>query len=172
MSFAPDYIEPRLAWRIWKAEEREGFVYLGSLFHQSLWPVQEPLVAQCNGWRAPWRRRRSQRHSAPKWSCQCGIYASSLRHLDRHYLRTRIPREGITILGRVSLWGEVVECEWGWRASHAYPERLFVPQPPRDAALAEWIAKSLEGYGVPVEIVEATSSRALIAELGASYALA
>jgi len=72
----------------------------------------------------------------------------------------------------VSLWGEVVECEWGWRASHAYPERLFVPQPPRDAALAEWIAKSLEGYGVPVEIVEATSSRGLIAELGASYALA
>jgi hypothetical protein len=30
------------------------------------------------------------------------------------------------VLGTVALWGRVVELEHGWRASHAYPLRLFV----------------------------------------------
>jgi hypothetical protein len=30
------------------------------------------------------------------------------------------------VAGRVRLWGTVVECERGWRASHAYPSRLLV----------------------------------------------
>jgi hypothetical protein len=29
-------------------------------------------------------------------------------------------------LGRVSLWGSVIECERGWRASYAYPAALYV----------------------------------------------
>jgi len=172
VTFAPDYIEPQLAWRVWSVDDRKDLVCLGSLFHESFWPVNEPLVAQCRSWRVPWRRRAAQRHPAPWWRCQCGIHGSPLRHLDRHYLRARLPRERIAVLGRVSLWGQVVECEWGWRASHAYPERLVVPQPPGDAVRAAHIAKSLEGYGVPVEIVEATTWKALIAELRASYALA
>ena len=31
------------------------------------------------------------------------------------------------VLGRVSLWGDVVECAWGWRASFAYPAQIYVP---------------------------------------------
>src|SRR5204862_488512 len=46
------------------------------------------------------------------------------------------------ILGEVVLWGHVVETEAGWRASHAYPARLYVPD-------AE-IAAALAAYSVPV----------------------
>jgi N-formylglutamate amidohydrolase len=30
-------------------------------------------------------------------------------------------------MGTVSLWGTVIEGELGYRASHAYPHRLYVP---------------------------------------------
>lgn len=61
------------------------------------------------------------------------------------------------VIGRVSLWGSVVECEHGWRASHAYPERLYVPslhEERETACDASEIARDLTTYGVPVEPLE------------------
>ena len=46
------------------------------------------------------------------------------------------------ILGEVSLWGHVLETEGGWRASHAYPCGLFVPDLD--------IAAELAVYGVAI----------------------
>jgi hypothetical protein len=73
------------------------------------------------------------------------------------------------VIGTVSLWGTVVEGERGWRASHAYPRRIYVPVPSRRAWLnpvgglrrpalppAE-IAYALAEYGVTVELVECSS---------------
>ena len=31
------------------------------------------------------------------------------------------------------LWGTVVECKLGWRASHAYPERIYVRSGAQDS---------------------------------------
>jgi hypothetical protein len=56
------------------------------------------------------------------------------------------------VAGRVLLWGTVVECEHGWRASHAYPDRIYV-QRGADSPLLDRIgvAGGLASYGVPVE---------------------
>ena len=55
-------------------------------------------------------------------------------------------------LGRVSLWGLVVECERGWRASHAYPERILLPVRPGAGAAEELdaLTAALSVYGMPV----------------------
>jgi hypothetical protein len=61
------------------------------------------------------------------------------------------------IIGRVSLWGSVVECQDGWRASRAYPERLYVPSLLEGHELAHGakkIALELAAYGVPIEPLE------------------
>jgi len=55
----------------------------------------------------------------------------------------------------VLLWGTVVECKLGWRASHAYPERIYVRSGAQDSPLLEGekLAWALTAYGVPVELV-------------------
>jgi hypothetical protein len=71
------------------------------------------------------------------------------------------------VVGRVSLWGRVVEAEAGWRASHGYPAALFVPRATQSRRRAratvpvERIARELRDYGVPVELVNASTSRQL-----------
>jgi hypothetical protein len=56
------------------------------------------------------------------------------------------------VLGEVALWGNVVECTQGWRASHAYPRRLFVVADGRRPKAARLMA-GLERYGVPVDVI-------------------
>jgi hypothetical protein len=73
------------------------------------------------------------------------------------------------VIGRVSLWGRVVECERGWRAACAYPARLYLPLGRHGrlsflsgpAADAERLALALRIYGVPVELVACASVREL-----------
>jgi hypothetical protein len=158
-SSAPDYIEPVVGWRAWLVSEVEGMPRLdGVVFHRP-WEPGRPLVAECLQFRGrplrPWRRRAPD-HGAPGLECRCGIYAATeagqaLRYARPGWLPEPVRRRTLLrVFGRVSLWGRVVECEQGWRASHAYPQRLLVPA--RGAA-SEEIAGALEVYGVPVELV-------------------
>jgi hypothetical protein len=62
-----------------------------------------------------------------------------------------LPPGSLFVIGTVSLWGDVVECERGWRAAFAYPSRLFVPLGFPGAAEQ---AVGLADYGVPVELVD------------------
>jgi hypothetical protein len=66
---------------------------------------------------------------APQSYCQCGLYASTSVKAAASFVRGRgSPPEAIgAVIGRVFLWGSVVECERGWRAARAYPARLYVP---------------------------------------------
>lgn len=59
------------------------------------------------------------------------------------------------MLGRVALWGTVVECERGFRASSAYPVALYVPVGRGSNALrrALDLAAGLRRYRVPVELL-------------------
>ena len=62
------------------------------------------------------------------------------------------------MVGRVSLWGTVVECERGFRASHAYPSRIYVPHEDErrgEHLGSEELSLRLAAYGVPVEPLEA-----------------
>ena len=71
------------------------------------------------------------------------------------------------MIGTVSLWGDVLECERGWRAALAYPSHLFVPLGLSGAAER---AVGLRDYGVPVDLLEtSTIAEALddVAELAA-----
>jgi hypothetical protein len=142
---APDYAEPLVGWRVWVAVGVAEGVRLRSVVQKTLWPPGRALAAEC-------RRRRLLRrstHDAPSLSCHCGIYATQLEELEP--LLVDAPWEsGVRVLGEVSLWGDVVECERGWRASRAYPARLYVPA--ADGKLTQrLVVDALAAYGVPVE---------------------
>jgi hypothetical protein len=72
------------------------------------WPVQEPARATCG-------RRRHAR--VPDPACTCGLHAATSMNALRH---ARDP----AVLGRVALWGHVIEHERGFRGELGYPQRL------------------------------------------------
>ncbi len=154
-ALAPDYFEPFEAWRVWRIL-REGEDYaLASVVKRTVWPVRKPLVAECLK-ALPflaWLRRR-QPHGAPEPCCECGIYAASLDCV-RRYLADSLPEAQTRVIGRVALWGSVIECERGYRATYAYPRALYVPLPLRGGARAAAgeVASGLGRYGVPVDLL-------------------
>lgn len=158
----PDYVEPVEAWRVWRVGMREGRVVLQSLFAGAVWEPAVPFLASCSAghrsrW-APWRKKPNE-HSAPELECRCGIYgvqsvAAARSYLERPPLLCRDDR----VIGRVALWGSVVESSSGWRASHGYPLELFVPAAvaahgPRRRGYTDEIMVALEEYRVPVDAV-------------------
>lgn len=164
---APDGIEPRIGWRVWNAVEDDGALRLGSLVYETIWPPALRFEARCRRPLAllPWAR--PPLHEPPNVDCCCGIYAVARADVAVHYLTARAEhgsRSSPRVLGRVSLWGRIVECDGGWRAAFGYPEHLYVPHrsrlagllPARPSGLA--IARELEAYGVPVEVVEGIDS--------------
>lgn len=137
---APDAIEPIRCFRSWKVGSRttyEGWPIigwhsehtrqeripdgmLGSYAVNCLWPTDEPLQAECL---KMYPAQLSQTcEVSPGSTCWCGIYGHrSLNHIETRY-------SGAAVLtGVVALWGEVEECERGWRASRARPIALAVP---------------------------------------------
>jgi hypothetical protein len=46
---------------------------------------------------------------------------------DRIRTQAILGYDVVMAVGLVALWGEVVECEWGWRAQFAYPRSLYLP---------------------------------------------
>jgi len=146
----PDYAEPLLAWRLWEIEAVDGAPRLRSLYRLCFWPVGQPLEARCHAHR--FRLRPRSRHAAPSAMCTCGIYAVRFERIPKLSLDGGLQRGRSLVIGSVSLWGDVVECERGWRAALAYPTGLFVPRVCRDA---EETAAGLEDYNVPVELIDA-----------------
>lgn len=120
-------------------------------------------MASCTGGnrsrRARWRTKPTV-HAAPELGCRCGIYGGAVGRG-----RALVPRETALahprrlLIGRVALWGDVVEGPLGWRASHAYPIELFVPASVaaqtgyRRRGYVDETMLALEEYGVPVDLV-------------------
>ncbi len=109
----PDYAEPVEAWRVWRVSTRNGRVVLQSLFAGTVWEPAVALVASCTGghrslW-APWRKKPND-HPAPELDCRCGIYGVQSVAAARSYLETPplLCRDD-RVIGRVALWGDVVE---------------------------------------------------------------
>jgi hypothetical protein len=158
---APDYTDPVVGWRIWRVVRCRGQYLLGSLFNRVAWFPETALEAQCFQ-----SIIRSRAHRSPDLRCHCGIYAAQRDTIDAGLLSQRSLRP--LVIGRVNLWGDVLEAEYGWRASRGYPERIFVPRigaPPKDEDYR--IAEGLEAYGVPVSIVSVDSAGALLPTLSA-----
>jgi hypothetical protein len=161
---APDYAEAIEAWRVWFVIEEDEGVRLRSVVMGTIWEPGVPLSARClkTSNRLIQRLRRDADHLAPGVRCECGIYGTQLENLEP-YLRDE--RFGAHTLGRafgkVSLWGQVIECERGWRGASAYPSRIYVPVRGRANVDAAEIALELAVYRVPVELVPQSPFRAL-----------
>jgi hypothetical protein len=154
---SPDFPEPFVGWRVWLlSREPEGF-RLKSLVHRVIWEPGDPLMASCLRRRSylSWVRE-SARHEAPDEGCECGVYATQAEMLSEYLCLGPVDRPLACAFGRVSLWGQVLECERGWRASVAYPRHIYLPAQPlaRHGQAPTQIALDLTEYGVPVELVE------------------
>jgi hypothetical protein len=152
----PDYVEPIEAWRAWRVVAHAGGFALASVVKPTVWPAGEPLVAEClRG--APlgtWlRRRRRPAPPVPDPPCECGIYAAGLDVVGS-YLNEALPPAAVArAIGRVALWGTVIECERGYRASHAYPRLVYLPVDSYLHGRYSWdeVIAGLGVYGVRVE---------------------
>lgn len=164
MSVAPDYFDPIVGWRAWLVvQEGDGF-RLRSMIYDAVWSPRNELVARClhRTFSFPWRRRAG--HIPPARGCRCGIYAALEPEEAASYLEGRSWADAFgvhRVIGTVSLWGRVVECARGWRASRAYPKTIYVPTTRAPywlrANRAAEVADGLTDYGVPVELVDAAS---------------
>jgi hypothetical protein len=177
---APDYVQPITGWRTWLVADVDGKPRLASVFYYALWPVRRELVSECLARRSRSRllnrRADDEGHSTPGERCACGIYAArelrtALGYLHSSGLRDVREVEGRAVLhrvlGRVVLWGRLVECEAGWRGAFAYPQCLYLPERTRrgdPVRRLEDVALSLTEYGVPVQILDGAGSEEEITE--------
>jgi hypothetical protein len=183
---APDYAAAFVGWRSWLVVLVEGEFRLCSPVYAMVWPPRAEARAFCRGWGKRGSRPRPAEHRAPSERCRCGIYASvspapAAQLLAHVYVPDLAYPVEQPVLGRVSLWGHVVECEHGWRAACAYPAALYVPvlgaQTPSapgrrrltrlldrldawtETPHPERVARALERYGVPVELIACRTLR-------------
>jgi hypothetical protein len=133
---------PVTGWRAWVVTETPDGPRLGSVLHELVWPHGRAALAECRLEDDPFATPLGP-HPVPGARCNCGFHAARDPVDALSYARGRDePGTICRLLGEVVLWGHVLETEGGWRASHAYPARLYVPDADLAAALA--------GYSVPV----------------------
>jgi hypothetical protein len=156
------YSEPLRAWRLWRLRRVETLrgerplrlAAAGRFGIPKFWEPREATRAVCSSYRTT--------HEAPWPSCRCGIYGFREREMAERALR-RYARDKLSrwALGRVSLWGRVVECTNGWRAELAYPYDLIVFTRDPDVA-----AELRSLYAVDVTTASARAVRRYRADTG------
>ncbi len=104
--------EPLVGWRVWRVVGDT----LRAAVWATEWPAQTRFEADCLDLRpAP--------HPSPHRGCECGVYAFKQREDAELLAREKVDNDVLAI-GRVSLWGRVIETERGFRAQRAYPYDL------------------------------------------------
>ncbi|MBM3676824.1 MAG: hypothetical protein FJW96_02930 [Actinobacteria bacterium] len=110
--------EPILGWRIW----RIAGSHLQAVVWGVIWEPQARFEARCEERPSSfWPSLGApEPHQAPGRSCDCGVYAFTCREDAELLAREKVDGDVIA-LGRVSLWGRVIEAERGFRGQYAYP---------------------------------------------------
>jgi hypothetical protein len=122
-------IEPIVGWRVWHVDPSPGGVRLLSWSERAEWPLSRRMVAACR--RLHGLLPLSTAHEAPRLGHACGIYAFRDRE-DAERLLEQLGPVGkpagrlAAAIGRVSLWGRVIENTGGWRSQYAYPYDLIL----------------------------------------------
>ena len=102
-------VEPILAWRAWALTVHGDDLALEPMAGRGkAWPARKVMRSRC---------RHAGLHTSPKPGCSCGLHGTHGLEILR---KTRTP----AVLGRVALWGRVIEHELGFRAALGYPQRL------------------------------------------------
>ena len=103
-------VEPIIGWRGWFLRVSAfGPELVPAGAGRGGWPWRAPMTARC---------AEGREHRSPDPSCGCGL--SAFKPETAHRSRgSRFP-----VIGTVSMWGRIVEHQHGWRAEHAYPDRL------------------------------------------------
>ena len=140
--------EPIYAWKVWRvitAIENERWVYgkytlISPLYMYVGWPYRVAMAADRLCWFNSDSKIIEVPHEAPYFFCECGIHAfnseeDAIKYMQRErkfpvqwqvtfsHIKGSAqekPRECFAI-GKVSLWGDVIEHEQGYRAQYAYP---------------------------------------------------
>jgi hypothetical protein len=134
-----------VGWRAWEVRKVGRIALLESLTQKLLWPVGERAVA-------------SHKPSDPgdgSDSSIFGIYAYTperrreIAEILKYYAPGCSCHVGKSFVwGKVSLWGEVIAHESGYRAEFAYPRKLYGP----NAEVLETLGSL---YGCETELAEA-----------------
>lgn len=151
---APDYVAPVLGWRAWVVDASGAEARLMSLTRPTAWPVGAPLRAECPV-ASIVRREPPHPRCGVQYGFPCGIHAARSADAAAFYINLPSRAHDIVVIGRLALWGRVIEGERGWRTSCAYPEHLYLPCRQRShLGRVEEAALDLTAYGIPIEILE------------------
>lgn len=137
----PDGIEPLDGWRGWLVLPHSAGARLWSMVYPELWQPGRPTVARCP--------HHAYRHPISE-HCTCGIYAAHrVEDVVPHLVAPPVDVPVRFAVGRVAMWGRIIEGEQGLRASHAYPtELILLDSDGSDDAV--FFTPHLAAYGVPV----------------------
>lgn len=116
--------EPEIGWRWWRwdllAEELRPWFFFED---GRAWAPRKASIAKCCA------AQVLRNHDHPDRSCTCGFWAFR-DESDMHEYgdgKDVILLGFVPVYGQVSLWGSLIEHEYGWRASKAYPYTIKVP---------------------------------------------
>ena len=139
-----------LGWRAWAVTQTSRGVRLASPLFDHVWLPGEPAVASCLRHEDPFTPALYAHEVTTLAECSCGFHAARDPADAISYLHGRdAPSTLCRALGEVTLWGEVLQTEAGWRGTLAYPARLYTPDP--------LLAEELAVYGVSVSSAECGS---------------
>jgi hypothetical protein len=144
---APDFFFPLHAYRVWLWNEAEDRL---TSYNGVVWPACKALHAT--------HEHEIITHAAPSFSCACGIYCykdlkKALEHTGvfaRVQLLVRNPNLvnntdlDNVVIGKIDIWGRIIEHSIGYRAEYAYPTSLA-------AASSAHCKRISELYQVPCE---------------------
>ena len=115
-------IDPVLGWRVWRLHVVEGTPSLSPTTPRPDWPAREPIRATCTGSHTRlymvFNPELERFHRSPMVGCTCGVHAAK----DPRRLARGV--HGAGVIGRIAMWGRVIEHSRGWRAELAYPWQL------------------------------------------------
>jgi hypothetical protein len=121
---APEHsTEPILGWRAWRLHRNDaGALRIAPTTPRADWEPAVAMHARCSGAHTRmymvFNPELEAAHRSPEPGCTCGLHAmKEPRRLARG-------NRGAGVVGRVAMWGRVLEHSRGFRAEFAYPSRL------------------------------------------------